>query len=144
MKDTLVKEIMFHHPIEKVWQSITEGSEISKWFISADFKAEVGYKYTFTATEEHGSTTISGTVLEANPYTLKYTWKTGDASVETTVLWQLESNGTGTKLILEHTGISKIGGEAAIEAFNHFSMGWDACLSVLPNYLNEEVTQSAH
>ncbi|WP_185153470.1 SRPBCC family protein [Fulvivirga lutimaris] len=144
MEDKLVKEVIFNHPIDKVWKAITQGSEISKWFISADFKAEVGYKYRFTATEEHGSTQISGTVLEANPYTLKYSWKVGEAPIETIVSWKLESQGATTKLLLEHTGISKIGGKAAVEAFNHFSMGWDACLSVLPNYLNGEATQPAH
>lgn len=144
MKDILVKEVVFNHPIDKVWKAITNGSEISKWFIHADFKAEVGYQYTLTATEEHGSTQISGKVLEASPYTLKYTWKVGEAPVDTIVLWQLEAHADGTKLTLEHSGISKIGGEAAIEAFNHFSMGWDTCLSVLPNYLNGEVTQPAH
>ena len=56
MTDSLKKERIFQQPIEKVWKAISRGEEISKWFIHADFKPQVGYEYTFTPTEEHGST----------------------------------------------------------------------------------------
>ncbi|MEQ8925064.1 MAG: SRPBCC domain-containing protein, partial [Fulvivirga sp.] len=65
MNDVLTKEREFNHPIDRVWKAITEASEISKWFIHADFKAEVGFEYEFTATEEHGCTKVRGKVLEA-------------------------------------------------------------------------------
>lgn len=144
MNDKLIKEKVFNHPIDKVWKAITEGPEISKWFIAADFKPEVGYKYTFTATEEHGSTKIKGSVIEANPYTLKYSWSVGDSPVETLVVWNLERVGDQTKLRLEHSGISKFDGETAVEMFNHFSQGWDACFGALFEYLDEKRREPAH
>jgi len=144
MNDILVKEKTFPHSIDNIWNAISEGSEISKWFIHADFKPEVGYNYTFTATEEHGCTVVKGTVLEASPYTLKYTWMVGDSPIETTVLWTLENQGDQTKLIIEHSGISKFEGETAVEMFGHFSKGWEACLSGLTNYFNHESTEPAH
>lgn len=144
MMDVLVKEQVFQHGIDKVWRAISRGEEISKWFIKADFKPEVGYAYTFTATEEHGSTQIKGTVLEATPYNLKYTWKVGDAPVETIVLWHLEDLGGQTKLTLEHSGIAKFGGETAVEMFEHFGKGWDACFATLKTYVNDEETAPAH
>lgn len=49
MKDVIKKEQLFNHPIGTIWNAITKAEEISTWFIKADFKAEKGYKYTFTA-----------------------------------------------------------------------------------------------
>ncbi len=145
MTDQLIKEKVFQHSIDRVWKAITQAEEISRWFIHADFKAEPGYAYTFTATEEHGGTQIKGKVIEANPYTLKYTWRVGDTPIETTVTWTLEKQDENkTKLTLVHAGIAQFPGESAMEMLGHFDKGWDACLSVLPNYLNSEVTEPAH
>ncbi len=143
MKDQIVKEKLFDHGIDKVWKAITEAEQISQWFIHADFKAESGYEYTFTATEEHGSTQIKGKVLEADPYTLKYTWSSGDSGIETLVSWSLEEEGGQTRLTLVHSGGAQYG-DSADEVMQHFDMGWDACLSVLPNYLKDGKSEPAH
>ncbi|MCD2257867.1 SRPBCC family protein [Psychroserpens luteolus] len=136
MKDSITKEKVFVHPIEKVWDAISKAEEISAWFIQADFKAEKGYQYTFTSEpNEKGCTTISGIVKEANPYVLAYTWIVADTKVETTVTWTLESVAEGTKLYLEHSGISNYGGETAIAMFESFNGGWDNCVNLLTDYL---------
>ncbi|MEO9485771.1 MAG: SRPBCC domain-containing protein [Ekhidna sp.] len=144
MKDALTKEKTFAHSIDKVWKAITEGEEISKWFIQADFKAEVGYEYTFTAAEEHGGTIIKGKVLSATPYTLEYSWRVGDTEIDTIVSWQLEESADGTKLMLEHSGISNFPEEAATEMLGHFDKGWDMCISGLTEYLTNEINKPAH
>ena len=41
-------ERTYKKSIEKVWQAISTADAISKWFIQADFKAEVNFNYTFT------------------------------------------------------------------------------------------------
>jgi uncharacterized protein YndB with AHSA1/START domain len=139
MKDIIKKEQVFNHPIDKVWNAITKGDEISTWFIKADFKPEKGYKYTFTASEDKGCITINGEVKKANPYTLIYTWIVANTKVETTVKWELESTKEGTKLYLEHSGISNYAGETAIAMFESFNGGWDGCINLLTNYLKEIV-----
>ncbi|WP_298900659.1 SRPBCC domain-containing protein [uncultured Psychroserpens sp.] len=140
MKDSITKEKLFSHPIEKVWDAISKAEEISTWFIKADFKAEEGYQYTFTSEpNDKGCTTISGTVKEAHPYVLAYTWIVADTKVETTVTWTLESTTEGTKLHLEHSGISNYGGETAVAMFESFNGGWDNCIDGLLTYLKDEV-----
>ncbi len=139
MKDVITKEHVFNHPIDRVWNAISIGKEISAWFINADFKAEPGYKYTFTAGEEKGCTQITGTVKEANPYTLIYTWVVQDTTVETTVKWMLKEVEGKTKLVLEHSGISNYTADTAVTMFGHFSIGWDNCISLLTGYLTKEV-----
>ena len=140
MKDSITKEKVFNHPIDKVWDAISKAEEISSWFIQADFKAEKGYQYTFTSEpNEKGCTTISGTVKEANPYVLVYTWIVADTEVETTVTWTLETITDGTKLYLEHSGISNYAGDTAIAMFESFNGGWDNCINLLTDFLKAEV-----
>ncbi|MDU8885015.1 SRPBCC domain-containing protein [Yeosuana sp. MJ-SS3] len=139
MKDAITKEALFNHPIDKVWNAITVAEEISTWFIKADFKAKKGYQYTFTASEENGCVPITGEVKQAHPYTLIYTWIVSDTNVETTVKWELESTENGTKLYLEHSGISNYAGETAVAMFKSFNGGWINCITELTTYLKEVV-----
>ena len=122
MKDVITKEVTFNHATDKVWNAITKAEEISTWFIPANFKAEKGYKYLFTSPpNEKGCTTIGGEIIEANPYTLIYTWIVAGTKTETKVKWQLESTPDGTKLVLEHSGISNYTGQTAIDMFESFN-----------------------
>ncbi len=144
MKKTIQKEKVFNHAIDKVWTAISTGKEISKWFIEADFKPEVGYQYTLTASEENGCTVVKGEVLEASPYVLKYSWMVSDVPTETIVTWTLEDLGDSTKLTLVHSDIEKYDEQAAAEMMSHFDKGWEGCLSGLTNYFKNEVKQPAH
>lgn len=140
MKDSITKEKVFNHPIDKVWDAISKAEEISTWFIQADFKAKKGYQYTFSSdSNEKGCTTISGIVKEANPYVLVYTWIVANTEVETLVTWKLESVPEGTKLHLKHSGISNYAGDTAIEMFESFNGGWEGCINQLTDYLKKVV-----
>lgn len=140
MKDVIIKEQLFSHSIDKVWKAISTEEEISTWFIQADFKAEAGYKYTFTATEEKGCLQITGEVKIAQPYTLAYTWIVQGTTAETTVTWNLEEVENGTKLVLEHSGISNYPDEETVIAmFDSFSGGWGDCMNQLTKFLKETV-----
>ncbi|PCJ94737.1 MAG: hypothetical protein COA50_10090, partial [Flavobacteriaceae bacterium] len=121
MNDLITKEHIFTHSIDKVWSAISTAEEISAWFIKADFKAESGYKYTFTATEERGCMEITGEVKKADPYTLVYTWVVQNTDTETIVMWELTPHEGGTKLLLEHSGISNYPEASAVKFFNDFS-----------------------
>ncbi len=139
MKDVISKTHVFNHSIDKVWNAISKADEISTWFIKADFKAEVGYQYTFSATGEKGCLSITGTIKQANPYTLIYTWIVEGTDTETTVKWELEEMDGQTKLYLEHSGISKYPGDTAVQMFESFNGGWSDCVSKLNAYLTQEV-----
>ena len=62
-----------------------------------------------------------------------------NTTTETTVSWKLEPVENGTKLYLEHSGISNFAGETAIAMFDSFNGGWDNCINELSNYLKEIV-----
>jgi len=137
MQDVIIKEEKFKHPIDKVWNAITQAEEISKWFIDADFKPEPGSAYVFTAPPEQNCTQITGVVKVATPYTLIYTWVMQNTDVETTVKWTLEEEGDYTVLHLEHSGISNYEGETAVKMFESYSGGWLNCVTELSAYLNK-------
>ena len=139
MKDSIKKEQLFPHPIQKVWNAISKGEELTTWFIKADFKAEVGYRYTFSSTGENGCTEINGEIKQAHPYTLAYTWVVANTKVETTVTWVLEETDQGTLLHLEHSGISKYEGDTAVAMFSSFDGGWDNCIQGLSKHLIKSV-----
>ena len=108
-------------------------------FLKANFKPEVGFKYTFEAGEEEDCTQITGIVKSASPYKLIYTWIVEDTNVETTVSWSLEAHEGQTKLVLEHSGISNYDDASAVKFFKDFNGGWDNCLSGLTDYLKSEI-----
>ena len=137
MKDIITREEVINHPIEKVWNAISKAEEISTWFIKADFKAEAGTQYQFTASEENGCVNITGEIKEATPYTLIYTWIVQGTDVVTTVKWELKSEGEGTKLYLEHSGIANYPGDNAVKMFESFSGGWQGCVNQLQDYLKK-------
>ena len=139
MKDVIKKEQLFNHPIDAIWNAITKSEEISTWFIKADFRAEKGYQYTFTASEDKGCLTITGEVKNSDPYTLIYTWIVENTTAETTVSWKLEPTENGTILYLEHSGISNYEGDTAVAMFESFNGGWDNCINQLTTYLKELV-----
>ncbi len=139
MKDLITKERVYNQPIEKIWNAISIGEEISAWFIKADFKAEKGYQYLFTASEENGCVNITGEIKKSDPYTLAYTWIVDGTTAETLVTWKLEPVEGGTKLFLEHSGISKYEGETAVKMFESFNGGWTNCMDLLDTYVNTTV-----
>lgn len=134
-QDSIVKEVSFNNDIDSVWNAISKQEEIEQWFVNADFKAEPGYAYTFTSKGEDCSQ-INGVVKSATPYHLAYTWVVQGTTIETLVEWKLEKIESGTKLTIEHTGISKYEESMAAQLFEGFSKGWIKCVSDLTSYLS--------
>ena len=133
MDKKINKEKFLPFAIEDVWKAISEQDQISKWFIQADFKAEVGYQYKFT----HEKTEIVGEVLEANPvFDLVYTWMVNGTNVNTTVRWQLEKVEDGTKIHLEHFGFENYDEAQVAPLFENFEKGWVSCLQELEKYFD--------
>lgn len=134
MNYIITKEATFTSSIDNVWKAISIGEEISKWFLLANFKAEKGFKYTFKA-PDGSCPPIIGEVLSADPYQLSYTWIEEGKDFVTTVNWELESVGKGTKLTLVHSGISNYTEVDAIKMFESFSGGWENCVNGLSEFL---------
>ena len=134
MKRTIHRDIIYHHPVEKVWRALTSKEALSQWFMETDFEPVVGKRFTFKTKPTPGfDGVVSGEVLSVDaPHHLAYTWRGGPLQ-ETVVRFWLEPQGNVTLVRLEHSGFS--GAKEIVPSFI-LQLGWRKLLKKdLPGYL---------
>ena len=134
MKRTLRREIVYPHPVEKVWHALTDKKALSQWFMETDFEPVVGKKFTFKTKPAPGfDGVVTGEVLAAErPHHLAYTWRGGPLE-ETVVRFWLEPQSNVTLVRLEHSGFS---GAKEVVPSLILQFGWRKLLKKdLPVYL---------
>ena len=107
MKRDLKFEAVYAHPIERVWQAITDPTAIAHWLMKNDFEPQLGHKFMFHSTPQPGwdGKTYCEVIELDPPRRLAYTWKGGP--IDTILRITLEPLAEGkTKLVLEHTGFT--------------------------------------
>lgn len=94
------------HPPDRVWKALTDPALLTRWLMPNDFQPEIGHEFTFTTAPVPGTGfdgVIRCRVLELEPARrLRIAWHGG--SLQSTVTWRLEPEGTGTRLFLDHEG----------------------------------------
>ena len=126
----------YNHPIERVWQALTNPKALAAWYADNDFQPVVGHRFEFRT--EPGPTfdgrlTCEVIAIEA-PYRLAYTFIGGAMKRETVVTWTLTPEGNGTRLQLEHAGFI---GFRAILVSHILGRGWQNFLRRLPTVLDQ-------
>ena len=106
--------------IDTVWKAITNEEEIARWLAPCSFSAEVGgmVRIDFGEDEVTGRVTIC-----EPPHRLEYTW-TFTGEPDSTLLFELQAQDGGTRLILEHRMLPA---EQAVG----YGAGWHAHLDML-------------
>jgi uncharacterized protein YndB with AHSA1/START domain len=104
MKRDLRFEEHYPHPLERVWEAITDSAAIAEWLMPNDFEPRLGHRFTFRTKPQPGFDGIVHCEVIAlePPRRLAYTWKGG--GIDTVLTITLEPEPGGTKLVLEHTG----------------------------------------
>ena len=134
MKRIIRREVIYPHPVEKVWHALTDKEALSRWFMETDFEPVVGRRFTFKTKPAPGfDGAVNGEVLSVDaPRHLAYTWRGGPLQ-ETVVRFWLEPEGNGALVRLEHSGFSGVK-EALPSLILQF--GWRKLLKKdLPGYL---------
>ena len=109
MRD-LVKTVTYPHPIERVWEALTDPKALSQWLMPTDFRPEVGHRFTFRTDPGPG---FDGVVrcevlsIEA-PHRMVWSWAGGP--IDTTVVFQLRSRGGSTELHFRQSGFEGVSG----------------------------------
>lgn len=108
MKRDLRVQRDYPHPPELVWRALTEPALIARWLMDNDFSPEVGHRFILRTDPAPG---FDGIVhcevldLEA-PRRMRWSWRGGP--IDTVVTFTLSETwtprGTGTRLLVEHTG----------------------------------------
>jgi uncharacterized protein YndB with AHSA1/START domain len=124
----IIKEVSINAPVAKVWKAITDRDDMKQWYFNlAEFKPEVGFRFSFTGGDENVQFVHNCTITEVVPMQkLSYTWEyevfPGVVSVVTFELF--EENG-GTRVKLTHTGTEQFKTDNPMFARASFTAGWN-------------------
>ena len=104
MNERVKLNVFYPHPVEKVWQALTDRRILNVWMMDNDFEPHLGHKFKFESESLPGiKTSIRCEVVELNePKRLAYTWQDAITSEPTLVIWTLTPVEGGTRLQLRH------------------------------------------
>jgi uncharacterized protein YndB with AHSA1/START domain len=119
VKRDLRFEMVYPNRPEEVWRALTDSEALAGWLMENDFSPRIGHKFHFRWKSRFGfERRIPCEVLELDePRVLSYTWG-GQGSV---VTFRLQPVIEGTRLCLEHRGLSGVRGLALAWVLSH---GW--------------------
>lgn len=123
-EDAIAHEVVYPHPIERVWRALTDPAALGVWLMPNDFAPHVGHRFTFQTTPENQwNGVVECEVAEIiEPTLLAYTWRGGNLPT-TLVTFTLMAVPDGTRLRLTHNGFAS-GGPVALTIRDLLAKGW--------------------
>lgn len=127
---TVQFERSFQHPVQKVWEAISDPGKLSVWLAAADVELVKAGKFNLHFTGN--ACTVNGSITQLQPPSLlEYTWDSHDAPASV-VRWELFPEGkNGCRLLLTHT--------LAVLSLSTAS-GWHIYLGLLSLWLDDPDT----
>lgn len=131
------------HPVDRVWEYLTNPGLLSQWLMENNFKPIVGHRFQFHTKPviKFGfDGNVYCEVLEVIPLKkLSYSWKggprKGKITLDSVVTWTLTPTTNGTELVLEHKGFK---GLKNFTGYFFMNMGWKKkILKRLQTLINE-------
>lgn len=106
----------FNQSPQEVWEYLTKPELLEQWLMKTDFQPIVGRKFCFTSPQ---GTQHYCEVLELDPFTkLSYSWKKDNMPFNSTVVWTLVPQESGTELQIVHSGFT------VLEDYTGHDKGW--------------------
>ena len=125
--EPFIIERTYNAPIEKVWQAISDKSQMKLWYFDLkEFKPEVGFEFQFKAgdnTEKQFLHLCKVTDVVVGKK-LSYSWRYDGYPGNSIVTFELFKDGNKTKLKLTHEGLETFPQDNPSFAKNNFVMGW--------------------
>jgi uncharacterized protein YndB with AHSA1/START domain len=122
MTNTIRRELKFLGSPETVWRALTDSAVLAEWMYPNDFEPRVGHHFTFRVPPKPRAKfdgIVRCKVLKCVPRSeLVFTWVVGEW-LNTRVSYRLEPDGTGTRVLFEHTGFEQE------QAFKGAEYGWN-------------------
>lgn len=128
--NTLRHEITLARPPSDVWAALTQPALLAQWWAPGDVQPVVGHRFTL----DMGPFGVQACqVTTVDPHRLfRYNFAVGQ--LDTTIAWQLEPQGAGTRLVLEHAGFD-LHSPMGRTAFDGMQAGWPRVLQRLQQLL---------
>jgi uncharacterized protein YndB with AHSA1/START domain len=107
---TIRRELKFAQAPEAVWRALTDSAALAEWMYPNDFEPRVGHRFTFrvppSRSLEDGLVVRGEVLVCVPPRELVFTWVV-DGFLNTQMSYRLEPDGTGTRVLFEHTGFEE-------------------------------------
>ncbi|WP_342089273.1 SRPBCC family protein [Dyadobacter sp. OTU695] len=141
MTKIIKHQFSFAHPVETVWEYLTDSELLASWLMKNDFKPIIGHEFQFR-TGPVPAMNFDGVfyckVLAIVPLKhLSYSWNSrsgdGNINMESVVNWNLVPTEKGTDLFLEHSGFAK---KENLAIYNGLLLGWVEKLEKIAKLLN--------
>jgi uncharacterized protein YndB with AHSA1/START domain len=118
------------HPPAEVWAALTDPALQARWWAAGDVRPTIGHRFTLDM-GPWGRQPCEVLAVEPGRL-LRYTFATG--SLDTTLTWRLEPEGTGTRLTLDHAGFD-LASPMGRQAHEGMGRGWPSVLDRLDRLL---------
>ena len=138
-----VIERSYNAPVEKVWDAITDKSQMKQWYFDLDdFKPEVGFEFRFDGGSDDKIYHHICKIVEVVPNKkLKYSWKYEGFEGMSYVTFELFEEGKTTTVKLTHEGLETFPQNNPDFAKESFMQGWTYILGTsLKNFLEKQTT----
>ncbi|MDA8207802.1 MAG: SRPBCC domain-containing protein [Actinomycetota bacterium] len=125
-------------PRERVWMALTDPSLLARWWARGDIAPEVGHRFSMDmgAWGPSECRVLEVTAGESISYTF------AEGSLDTTVTWNLESQGSGTRVGLIHYGFD-LDSPAGRQAYEGMGSGWPRVMARISQALEEAETNGS-
>ncbi len=129
MAKVIQHQYFFAHPVETVWEYLTDPALMSQWLMKSDFQPVLGHEFQFR-TGGKPNLNFDGIfyckVLDIEPpITLSYSWNCGPGegkiTLESVVTWRLEPKDKGTEVFLDHRGFHL---DENLDMYHGLMHGW--------------------
>lgn len=141
----IVVERKVNAPVERVWKAITDKGQIKKWFFELSaFKAEPGFEFSFTGKGRKGEKYVHHCkIIEVVPLKkLAYTWAYEGYPGDSTVTFELISEGKATNVKLTHVGLGSFPASNPDFDRSSFNQGWNQLIGKsLPEFIENELVK---
>lgn len=125
----------FPHAPAKIWAVLTEPAHIAKWWAAGDIRPIAGHRFTMDM-ESWGKQPC--VVLEVEHEKL-ISYSFAPDTLNTTITWKLEAEGSGTRLSLEHRGFD-LNSPLGKKAFEGMQNGWPKVIARIDGVLSTAVS----
>jgi uncharacterized protein YndB with AHSA1/START domain len=106
MKLNLAFDELLPHPVEAVWDALTDARVISDWLMATeDFQPKVGTRFRLKTRNLAADGWVDAEVLELDPpRRMVWAWSVDPDALPTTVTFELTPHAGETRLRLTHVG----------------------------------------
>ncbi|WP_294819271.1 SRPBCC domain-containing protein [uncultured Flavobacterium sp.] len=115
-------ERVYGHPIEKVWDALTDPGKMTMWFLDVDWELRPGGRITFTFQDSDRTKSYGRIEAMVKWKLLEFWWYNDDGHPDELMRWELIRLGNKTKVLLDY---SRVRESLAAEVFTswHIVLG---------------------